>query len=312
MNPNLSRVDLNLLLVLDALLTERGVTKASKRLFVSQPAVSGSLLKLREIFDDELLVRNGRQMDLTPRGRSLVEPVREVLINIQQILSLREDFDPTTARRSFRIAMSDYCLITIMPKLVKAITREANGIHLIAEPVSLESFERLESGDLDMCVMPNARRSLRKPEHPDMLRDYALYTDRFICVVAANHPVGATMTVDDYLYYPHARAYFGEEMRTVDGVALEELGISLAYTVQVPAFSLLLFQLPQTELIATVPAGVARSFDALIDVRILEPPIPLPAIDECLIWHARYDEDPGHRWLREMIIRESADFEHRM
>src|SRR5579871_3999849 len=93
-DPSLSRVDLNLLLVLDALLTEQGVTKASKRLFVTQSAVSGSLLKLREIFDDQLLVRNGRQMELTARGRSLVQPVRDVLRNIQNILSLREDFHP--------------------------------------------------------------------------------------------------------------------------------------------------------------------------------------------------------------------------
>ena len=304
MDPSLSRVDLNLLLVLDALLTEQGVTKASKRLFVTQSAVSGSLLKLREIFDDQLLVRNGRQMELTARGRSLVQPVRDVLRNIQNILSLREDFHPATAKRTFRVAMSDYCMMTLMPKLVRRITKVASAIRIVVESVGPASFERLEVGEVDLCVMPNEQRSLRKPAHPEFLRDHALYEDHFVCCVAEDHPLGKTMTIDEYQRFPHARAFFGEDMMTVDELAFEQLGISVPGIVQIPSFSLLLYQLPGTHLIATVPSWIARIFESSLAVRTIRPPVELPLIAESLIWHQRYDADRGLSWLRGVIIEE--------
>lgn len=305
MSISLSRFDLNLLLVLDALLTEQSVTKAAKRLFVSQPAVSGSLHRLREIFDDELLVRVGRQMELTARAKSLAKPVRDALVNIHQVLNLREDFEPATARRTFRIAMSDYCAITLMPRLVRRLAVEAPGLGFVVEPVGPESFPRLEGGALDLCAMPDERRSLGAPAHPELLLDHPLYEDHFVCVVDAGHPVGDTLTLEAYESYPHANAFFGDDVPTIDAVAFEQAGISSAALVQVPNFSSLLFQLPGTHLIATVPSGVTTLLNTVIGLRSLPPPIELPILKENLIWHMRYEADPGHRWVRDVIIEES-------
>lgn len=305
MSISLTRFDLNLLLVLDALLTEQSVTKAAKRLFVSQPAVSGSLQRLREIFDDQLLVRVGRQMELTARAKSLAGPVHDALVNIQQVLNLRQDFDPATARRTFRIAMSDYCAITVLPRLVRRLARLASGIGVMVEPIGPDSVHRLESGHLDLSVMPDERRSLGTPTHPEMLLDVPLYEDRFVCVVAADHPLSGSVTLKEYESYPHAKAFFGDNMVTIYELAYEEAGVASQTAVQVPNFSSLLFQLPATKLIATVPAGVAQLLKALIGLKPLHPPIELPILKENLIWHMRYEADPGHQWLREQFVEEA-------
>lgn len=305
MSIRLIRFDLNLLLVLDTLLTEQSVTKAAKRLFVSQPAVSGSLQRLREIFDDPLLVRLGHKMELTARARSLAAPVHDALINIQQVLNLRQDFDPATARRTFRIAMSDYCAITLLPPLVRRLASVASGIGVLVEPVGPESFPRLESGDIDLCVMPDERRSLGTPVHPEMVLDYPLYEDRFVCVVAANHPLSDSITLKEYESYPHAKAFFGENMLTIYELAYEEAGVASQTVVQVPNFSSLLFQLPATQLIATVPSGVAEMLKSLIGLKSLPPPIELPILKEIMMWHLRSEADPGHQWLREQLVTEA-------
>lgn len=305
MSIRLTHFDLNLLLVLDALLTEQSVTKAAKRLFVSQPAVSGSLQRLREIFDDQLLVRVGRQMELTARARSLAGPVHDAIINIQQVLNLRQDFDPATARRTFRTAMSDYCAITLLPRMVRRLARAASGIGIVVEPIGPQSVHRLESGDLDLCVMPDERRSLGTPTHPEMLLDHKLYEDRFVCVVAADHPLNGSVTLKEYESYPHAKAFFGDNMVTIYELAYEEAGVASQTVVQVPNFSSLLFQLPATKLIATVPSGVAEMLKSLIGLKALHPPIELPILKENLIWHMRYEADPGHQWLREQFVAEA-------
>jgi LysR family transcriptional regulator, nod-box dependent transcriptional activator len=305
MSISIARFDLNLLLVLDALLTEQSVTKAAKRLFVSQPAVSASLQRLREIFDDQLLVRVGRQMELTARGKSLAAPVHDALMNIQQVLNLRQDFDPATARRTFRISMSDYCAITLLPRLVRRLAREASGIGVVVEPVGPESIRRLESGDLDLCVIPDERRSLGTPMHPEMLLDQPLYEDRFVCVVAADHPLSGSLTLKEYESYPHAKAFFGDTMVTIYDLAYDEAGVASQTQVQVPNFSSLLFQLPATKLIATVPLGVAEMLKGLIGLKSLHPPIELPILKEKISWHLRYEADPAHRWLREQFVVEA-------
>lgn len=305
MSISVSRFDLNLLLVLDALLTEQSVTKAARRLFVSQPAVSASLQRLREIFDDQLLVRVGRQMELTARGKSLAGPVRDALINIQQVLNMGHDFDPATARRTFRISMSDYCAITLLPRLVRRLAHEAPGIGVVVEPVGPESIRRLETGDLDLCVIPDERRSLGTPMNPEMLLDQPLYEDRFVCVVAADHPLNGSLTLKEYESYPHAKAFFGDTMVTIYDLAYDEAGVASQTLVQVTNFSSLLFQLPGTRLIATVPSGVADLLKSLIGLKTLHPPIELPILKEKLSWHLRYEEDLGHRWLREQIATEA-------
>src|SRR5688572_23957182 len=148
----LNRFDLNLLIALDALLREKNVTRAAERVFVSQPAMSAALHKLREYFNDPLLVRVGREMDLTPRAISLVEPVREALLRIQVMLGTQPTFDPMTARRDFTVIMSEEAVPGVLPALLRTLSIEAPQLDLHIEMISPSALSRLEYGEADLCL----------------------------------------------------------------------------------------------------------------------------------------------------------------
>ena len=148
----LNRFDLNLLIALDALLREKNVTRAAERVFVSQPAMSAALHKLREYFNDPLLVRVGREMELTSRGESLVEPVREALLRIQMMLGTQPTFDPKTARRDFTVIMSEEAVPGVLPPLLRTLATEAPELDVHIEMVSPTALSRLEYGEADLCL----------------------------------------------------------------------------------------------------------------------------------------------------------------
>ena len=141
----LNRFDLNLMIALDALLRERNVTRAAERVFVSQPAMSAALHKLREYFNDPLLVRVGREMELTPRGVSLVEPVREALLRIQLLLGTQPTFDPKPARREFTVIMSEEAVPGVLPALLRTLSLEAPELDLHIEMISPAALSRRRS-----------------------------------------------------------------------------------------------------------------------------------------------------------------------
>lgn len=304
---NLNRFDFNLLLALDMLLSERSVTRAADRLCVTQPALSGSLQRLRQHFDDPLLLRVGREMELTPKARALIEPVRNALLHINAALETKAVFEPATSERTFRVAMSDYCVHVYLPKVVRILSARAPQLRLMVENVFGPSFSRLEGGDIDM-VITHGDRSLFGREGRDVeLHTTDLFTDTFVCVVAKDHPIGEVMTKDDYLSYPHALAYFGANVRTVEEAEIERRGIVIKELLHVPSFAGLLQMLPGTELIATVQSKLAQQLADDQKVRVMRPPINLGNLQETLIWHVRSDDDPGHIWLRDVMKEAAAE-----
>ncbi|NKJ00930.1 LysR family transcriptional regulator [Novosphingobium sp. SG707] len=302
---NLNRFDFNLLLALDTLLSERSVTRAADRLCVTQPALSGSLQRLRQHFDDPLLLRVGREMELTPKARALIEPVRIALLHIDAVLETKAQFDPGTSERTFRVAMSDYCVHIYLPKVVRILSTRAPQLRLMVENVFGPSFSRLEGGDIDM-VITHGDRSLFGREGRDVdLSSADLFVDSFVCVVDRDHPIGETMTKEDYLSYPHALAFFGANVRTVEEAEIERRGIVIKELLHVPTFAGLLQMLPGTELIATVQSKLAEQLADSQKLRVLRPPINLGTLQETLIWHNRNHDDPGHMWLRG-VMNEAA------
>jgi DNA-binding transcriptional LysR family regulator len=299
---SLTQFDLNLLVVLDALLTEKSVTRAAERLFVTQPAVSGSLARLRDIFEDPLLVRVGREMELTVRARALAGPVREALLMVKAALGSEESFDPAETKCEFRIAMTDYCSMTILPRIVRELSARAPGIELAVEGLVNKSFDRLETGEIDFLLTVVERTLLMHSRHPDMLRGADAFEDCYTCVVAADHPFDGALTPEDFRAYPNATVSFGENTFTTDRAAYEHGGLDQSPALIAPSFSSLLFQLQGTTLIGTVPNRLAEMFAPMLGVRLLEPPIRLPTLTERLNWHVRSDADPGHRWMRNLIL----------
>ncbi len=200
----LNRFDLNLLIALDALLHEKNVTRAAERVFVSQPAMSAALQKLREFFDDQLLVRVGRDMQLTPRGLSLVGPVREALLQIQATLGTQPTFDPRTVQRTFTLIVSADALMRVMPTVLQRLSREAPGIRCHIEHFSETTLSRLEYGDADLFIGLNSLRLFGLREFPESLRIVDLRPVRWLCAVAKDHAtVGDTITEEQYLALPH-------------------------------------------------------------------------------------------------------------
>jgi LysR family transcriptional regulator, nod-box dependent transcriptional activator len=299
----LNRFDLNLLIALDALLHEKNVTRAAERVFVSQPAMSAALQKLREYFNDQLLVRVGRDMELTPRGLSLVEPVREALLRIQATLGTQPTFDPATVQRTFTLIVSADALLRVMPAVFRRISREAPGIQCHVEHFSETTLSRLEYGDADLYLGLNSLRLFGLKAFPETLRIIDLRPVRWVCIASRDHPsVQDTITEAQYLALPHV---FG--WPSGHTIPLEEMVRRLTNAdIDVRATTQGLLEIPSlivgTELIATLPEHLAMALERLAPVKVVPLPFETPETREVVIWHKRNEPDPGHAWMREIII----------
>lgn len=304
---DLSHFDLNLLRSLDALLAERNVTRAAARLFVTQQATSGALQRLRAHFDDDLLARVGRGMELTPLAESLALPVREALLAAQAALDTRPRFDPHTARSTCRIAMSDYGLFVLLPRFLRRLTADAPHIRCLVEPLTRDSFDRLEMGDLDFCMTANDWRLYGRRPGPKVHME-EMFHDDFVCVVDETYAkVGTVMTLDDYRQHRHNTVAFGQGIATLVEQAWAASGFDFQVAVKAPSFSALILMLPGTPLVATAQRRLAVSLAPGLGLRVLECPLSIPALDENLMWHERNGTDPRHQFLRRMLQNAAAD-----
>ena len=301
-NMHFNRFDLNLLVALEALLEEKNVTRAAERVCISQPAMSGSLQRLRERFNDPLLVRVGRSMELTPRAEGLLQPVQNILQEIQSTIDAEPTFDPKTARRSFTVLMSDYVSTVLVPEVVRQISKEAPGIKIQVVMLGANDHERLESGQADLII-----RALIDPEREsglvsENLNVSKLFIDDWVCVVDANHPgIKEEFTLDDYTSFPHVSHDFGRRTPMLEAISHAQISLDIDIRASAPNFSTLMFMLPDTELIALIPRRLAQMLSNYIDVRILQPPMDHPPLNEVLIWHNRNEVDAGHVWLRNVF-----------
>jgi LysR family nod box-dependent transcriptional activator len=299
----LRRFDLNLLISLDALLHERNISRAADKLYVSQPAMSAALHKLREYFNDPLLVRVGRGLELTPRGQSLVEPVREALLQIQTTLGTQPKFDPATARREFTVIISEEALPDLLPALVRRLAAQAPGIACRVQLISESVLTRLEYGEADLCICLDSLRLYATRSWPESLRMVRLRPVRWICAVDANHPtVGDSLTAEQFYSLPHA---FGAP--SAYSVSTEELvrrlfDVDLSVQLAVPSLLHLPLVLAGTPYVATMPERVLKMAPRSSMLKTFPTPFPSPQHHELLLWHHRHEPDPAHTWLRELIV----------
>jgi DNA-binding transcriptional LysR family regulator len=293
---NLRDFDLNLLVALDALLAERNVTHAGNRLNLSQSAMSGALARLRDFFQDELLVPVGRRMVLTPLADDLVQPVRDLLVQVQTI-GTKPRFAPATSDRHFSIAVSDYMTSVLMVDLLRCVKVEAPGITFELRTLGDVAFRELDGGQLDFLIGP-IDEFLSNP-HP---RE-ALFDDVFVCIVWTRNPhVGDAISLEQYLNMGHVA------VRVVDGrlanhdeVHLRRMNHKRRVEVQTPAFDLAPQLIVGTDRLATVPARLARKYAKFLPIRMLALPVEIPPLHEQVQWHRAHDRDPGHLWLREQL-----------
>jgi LysR family nod box-dependent transcriptional activator len=298
----LNRFDLNLLIALDALLQEKNVTRAAERLYLSQPAMSAALRKLREYFKDPLLVRTGREMNLTPRALSLIEPVREALLRVQATLGTQATFDVATVTRSFTVMVTDHVVPRVMPRVLAQIMREAPGVTCQVEKLSHTALSQLEYGDVDLCLLIDNPRVFGLQEYPETLRTTDLAPVRWVCAVWRDHPtVGDELTEEQFMSLPHLIARPpGDTDRALD-MARKLSRAPLDVRGSVPGFMELPFMLVGTPLIATLPEAVAKQFASFLPIKFFAPPRPHADSREILLWHKRNESDAGHAWLRSLF-----------
>lgn len=304
---NLSSVDLNLLVVLRALLAERSVTTAAQRLGLSQPATSHALSRLRDLFGDPLLVRVGRTLVLSPRAEALRPDVDRALDAVSGLLAKPPAFDPKTATRTFSIATSDYGQFVLLPPLLARIAKEAPKVDLWVRDMSaMPMDEWFRDGGLDVALAPVGAKARRARG----LQVERLFTESFVCVVRKGHPaVKKRLTLSAFAELPHA---FIAPRGTRGGVvdeALKKRGKSRRIALAVPHFLVAPHAVARSDLIVTLAERVARFFEEHLPVRVLPPPLPLPTFAVSLIWHERVGADPGHAWFRKQIAAAAAELE---
>jgi DNA-binding transcriptional LysR family regulator len=287
-------IDLNLLVTLDVLLAEENVTVAARRLGLSQSAVSRSLMRLRELFGDELFVRTGQGMRPTRRALELAAPLRRALADLGGLLDPRERFDPMTAQRVFQIAALDYSQLTLIGPWTARLAERAPRIDVVVRQLSVHSKRDLEAGVLDLYVAPRTRTVAG-------VVWTALHEDDYTCVVWSEHAV-RRLTLARYVQLEHVLVAPGERPGGLVDRVLAERGLARRVSVQVPTFLSVPYLLLGTQRIATVPRRIAERFVEQHALRMLEPPVELPPVVLHLGWHELHRSDPGHSWLREQLI----------
>jgi len=293
-------LDLNLLVVLDALLAERSITRAAERIHLSQSASSGALGRLRDFFHDELLVQVGHKMVLTPRAESLIDPVRHMLIQAQEIINKSPTFTPADSTRNFRLMMSDYVAAVVMP-------RALNRLQLLAPGATVEllsnadgSIQALERGEVDFLIAPRQHISEIHPCED-------LFSDGYVCVVwSGNDQVGNRISLDEYLSLGHVVARFGRQRTpAVDEWFFERFGHKRSIEVVAMSFNLLPQLIIGTTRVATMPESLARQYAQHLPLRVVPTPMPIPKLTELIQWHAYRDSDSATIWLRQ-LLKEAA------
>lgn len=294
------RLDLNLLTALRALLSERNVTRAGEQLHVSQSAMSGILARLRDFFEDPLIVPVGRRMALTPLAESLVEPVNDLLLRLDATLSTRPQFDPASSRRRFSIIASDYLIQVLMLPVLRALHREAPDVSIEFRQPSNSAANDLENGEVDFVVNPACFSSATQASA-------VLFRDHYTAVVATD---GAdwpqALDLDAYRQARHVRME-ANGRPLFETWFLAEHGALPPAEVVVNNFGLLPHLLPGTARVATLHTRMAQQIVAQWPgLRRLPLAFDTPQLDEVLQWHRYRDQDPASQWLREKILSAAA------
>ncbi len=294
---DLRRVDLNLLVAFDALMDERSVTRAAERLYVGQSAMSATLARIRELFDDPVLIRQGRQLVPTPVAEALAGPVKDILDRTGAMLGARGSFDPASDRRSFNIIASDYLTYVFLRPLLEPLAREAPGVKLFIRPINDTSVEEFRHNKVDLLI--TAREAFA--EHAEFPHE-VLFSDRFVCAVCAGHPeVGEAISLQQFQSLPYLATSAGK-LPGIAEMELDRLGIA-RNTEITTGFTLGFLLLPGTRLVCMVLERYAQEFRERLGIRTLEPPVDVGGVTEVMVWTQRNSDDPGHRWLRERLQR---------
>ncbi|MES2817407.1 MAG: LysR family transcriptional regulator [Pseudomonadota bacterium] len=293
---NILTFDLNLLRVLDALLRERNVSRAAERLFLSQPAVSNALGRLRQLLDDPLLVRAGRNMQPTPRALALQAPIRAALQQIETSLKAAEAFDPARSRQRFTLALTDYVELICLPRLLEVLAREAPGVTLEVRHLSPSlPVEALDKGELDLVLG-------RFESVPTRLARRPWASETLLLTARRGHPLlSEAPDLATFLELRHLWVHGGQTRGMVDQWLTEQgLGRDILYTT--PNYLQAAHVVASTDLVAVLPSQLARYFARLLALQLQPLPMSLGPFHLELVSLAQRERDPALQWLIAQIM----------
>jgi DNA-binding transcriptional LysR family regulator len=292
---NWGAFDLNLLIVFDAVMQERNVTRAGSRIGLSQPAMSHALNRLRYMLKDELFVRTPEGMVPTPRAEMLAQPLRNALSEMQLALEPAA-FDPAASDRRFALAVNNYAAVVLAPPLVAAVSAAAPAIRLDLRPSgTLDIFDRLDRGDIDLTIGNADSPGERFATAP-------LLEDPFVMVMRRGHPASRhKLSAAAFAALPHLEISSSREDTGFIDRWLAERGFVRRIALWAPYLSAAPI-LVQSDLVATLSHRIAQEFVRNHPLQIREPPYDSPRVRTVMLWHRRLDRHPAHRWLRDVIL----------
>ncbi|PRP90190.1 Nodulation protein D 2 [Enhygromyxa salina] len=294
----LAGLDANLLVALDALITESNVTRAAKRVGVTQSAMSQTLGRLRRQFDDPILVKVGRHMELTPFASRIRARLHAAITELEAVVRDRPVFDPDTATERFVIATVDYLAMLLAPALRRLVATEAPGVRLAIHALDDGSISgRLAEGIVQLYVGVRG-------ETERALETQPLHREELSVVVRPEHPLAtAELTVEAYAEATHVHVSPRREAGSIVDRGLAAVGHTRAVAVEVPYFALLPGLIRGSDLIATVPSRIARYLADEFGLVVREPPLELSGFDVCMAWHPSFAAEPSLIWLRDAVAR---------
>jgi DNA-binding transcriptional LysR family regulator len=294
---HISKVDLNLFTVLDAIYAEGSITRASQKMNLTQPAISHALNRLRQLFDDPLFERQGHVMTPTPLARSIIEPVRRALRGFEVTLSGAARFEAASSERSFALAVRDVLEASVLPPLMAGMAQAAPAITLNTAQVSRRDLEgELAAGTLDAAI------DILLPLSNDIRRAH-LAGDKTVVVVRRGHPLvkRRKLTLETYLALEHIQSSSRRRGPGLEDVELSRQGLQRRIRLRGQHYFAACRVVSQTDLALTMPERLARIINPQFDNQILPFPLAMPSLDIYLYWHASVDADPANTWLRQQI-----------
>ncbi len=298
----LAALDANLLVALDALVQESNVTRAARRVGITQSAMSQTLGRLRKQFDDPILVKVGRNMKPSPFALRIRGRLHAAIGELEAVVRDRPAFDPSTATHRFVIATVDYLAMLLVPKLRALVAREAPGVRLAIHALDPESVtERLAEGvaQLYVGVRGQTERALETQR---------LYEEQLVVLVRPEHPFAESPpSLDAYAEAEHVHVSPRREAGSIVGRALAGAGHDRKVALEVPFFALLPDILRDSDLVATVPRRLAELFAEELDFAVQPVPLELSGFEVSMAWHPTFAADPSSVWLREAVGRVASD-----
>lgn len=296
---HISKVDLNLFIVFEAIYAEGSITRASLKMNLTQPAISHALNRLRQLFDDPLFERQGHVMVPTPLARSIIDPVRQSLRGFEVTLNGAERFDAATSGRSFSLALRDVLEASVLPPLMARMAQDAPTVGLNTLQVGRRELEsELAAGTLDAAIDVMLPLS-------NEIRRTLLAADQTVVLVRRGHPLvqdGQGLDLDGYLALEHIQTSSRRRGPGLEDFELSRLGLQRRVRLRCQHYFAACRVVSQTDLALTMPERLARVVNQQFGNQILPFPLQMPSLDIYLYWHANIDTDPAGQWLREQII----------